>query len=112
MHEEGYLHSLERLGDLVKSYYIKDKRLPSINKCLEYLAQNKNVTACFTLLTKLGEVYPEQMYGHCDDPYGINTYAEFASHMYHDKQILNIVIDSLTKFKQTMSAFLIQNKQA
>ena len=62
--QELYEFALEKTGDLVSSYYLKDYRLTIIEKCIKNIEDNYGVFSSLKIMNKALGVYPEKVLGH------------------------------------------------
>lgn len=62
--KEIYEFVLDKTGDLVSSYYLKDYRMSIIERCLKNIEENSAVYASLKVLNKTIDAYPEKVMGH------------------------------------------------
>ena len=61
---ELYEFVLEKTGELVSNYYLKDYRLTIIEKCIKNIEENYGVFPSLKIMNKVLSVYPEKVLGH------------------------------------------------
>lgn len=91
---------LEKTGDLVSSYYLKDYRMSILEKCVKNIEENNAVFSSLKIINKTISAYPEKVMGHfsavqlsksvvCED-------------LVSRCQIIEVIFNNLTAFKSAL----------